>query len=95
MIKFNDIESAKERKETPQLSLAQEVKVIEKLNELIGMAESRSGWSEEDNKLLQDFVNNYQNMSHYVASTEGFVCTDEPDKIVAKESDVLSQLSFK
>ena len=92
MIKFNDPESAEQRAQTVSLSLEQEEQAIKIINDLFyGL---HFDLPEDGHKLLQDFVNHYQNMAHYVAYTSGLWCTDQPDKIIDKEK-ILFQIGLK
>lgn len=91
MIHFNKGEHAKERGETKPLTLVEENQVIETINNLLRM--SRHEISAEEKQLLQNFVNHYQNMCHYVSYTGGLFCTDMPDEVIDNKK-ILFQLKF-
>ena len=92
MITFNDPESAEQRAQTAPLSLEQEQQAIQIINDLIWGADFYL--TKDAQELLQNFVNHYQNMAHYVAYTSGLWATDQPDKIIDKEK-ILFQIGLK
>lgn len=95
MIKFNDPESASQRGKTKPLTLQQELKVIGIINDLLVTSRHKNSYetSSEDKQLLQNFVNHYQNMCHYVSYTGGLFCTDSPEKVSDPEK-LLFPLKF-
>lgn len=82
---YNTEEGSKERQETIPLTLNEEERVIEVLNKLV--------FEIEDEKLIQRFINHYQNLNHYRVMTEGLWATDKFPAIAATK-DMFFQLKF-
>lgn len=87
MLHFNTPEGSKERQETKPLTLGEETKVVEILNDRI------NGLPEDLKGLLQRFLNHYQNLNHHKATTVGLWATDEPGKVSDPEK-LMFQIKF-
>ena len=76
MLHYNTKEVSQERQQTKPLNLQEEELVVTIFNEMLN-----GNWVrlKEEKELLQQFVNNYQNLNHYKATTVGLWATDRPD----------------
>lgn len=90
MLHYNTKKGSKERQKTKPLSLTQEEQVVAILNRLIASKVRRITKAEE--KLLQRFINHYQNLDYWATITTGLWVAPE-DKYLKRRKG-LFQLSF-
>lgn len=85
MIYYNDQQKSKERSSAKPLTLKQNEKVISILNERLFNNGYKPILSKANQKLIQRFVNNYQNFEYHRTITIGLYATDK--KELAKHKD--------
>ena len=83
MIIFNDPAHSKERAKQKPLNLEEQQETVDAINMLLDkmvwtgvLAEARREYYEDK---LQAFINDYQNLDHYRATTGGLICTDKAE----------------
>ena len=89
---FNNSVDSKHRSKTKSLSLEKQNEVISILNNVLEPG-FKTKISQKNKTLLQNFINDYQNMKHYVSYTSGLFATDVPNKVIDSEN-VLYQLKL-
>jgi hypothetical protein len=70
MLDYNTLEGAKRREKAKPLSIPEEYKVVELLNERIGEGQHKKITRAQHN-LLQRFIDTYQNLRHSAKSKKG------------------------
>jgi hypothetical protein len=93
MLHYNKKEGSQERQQTQPLSLEENQKVVDLINEFMSCADARVHVSADEENLLYRFINYYQNLEHHKATTVGLWATDRPD-LLDEEKGFHWQIEF-